>query len=51
MKKFTIVCVCIAAVFLSSCTVFVLNEEEHAKKDHGDTISITITHNIEDNQQ
>jgi hypothetical protein len=51
MKQLAILWLSLTAAFLSSCTVFIFNEEEHARKDTGDTISIIIAHDIEDNRQ
>jgi hypothetical protein len=34
-------------ILMSSCTVFVFNEDKNAKKDSGDSISIVITHSAE----
>jgi hypothetical protein len=41
----------VGAIFFSSCTVFVFNDDEHAKKDCEDTLSIIITHSVEKDGQ
>jgi hypothetical protein len=47
MKRFIKVSMSLMVILMSSCTVFVLNEEEHSKKDSRDSISIVITHSAE----
>ncbi len=50
MKRLTFISSGLIVVLVSSCTVFVFNEDEHAKKNSGDSISIVITHGIEQEQ-
>jgi hypothetical protein len=47
MKRFAILFISVAVALLSSCALFIVNDEDHPRKDGGDTISITITHGIE----
>ncbi len=47
MKRFIVAWISIVAPVLSSCTVFILNDDEQTRKDPKDTVSITIIHDWE----
>lgn len=42
MKKIAVICIAVSAVFISSCTVFVFNEDDRGKKDSSDSVTVTV---------
>jgi len=51
MKRLALVSLGIAAALLSSCAIFVVNDDPPRKDGDGDTVSITIIHGAESGGQ